>query len=169
MKGFEDLIAAFARVRRARPCRLVILGEGSEREGLEREAAARRLTADVTLPGFVANPYTYFARAAAFALTSRYEVFPLALLEAMACGSPVVAARCRWGPEEILAGGQFGLLYDPHDVETLATKLLDLLTDEAGTATRTRAARARVQDFTEDRLLPRLETAYVSACRGRAA
>lgn len=100
-KNFALLIDAFA--ASGLPHRLVIMGEGPERASLEAQIAANGLTDRVSLPGFVANPFAVLARARLFAMPSNAEGFPNGLIEAMACGLPVVATNCASGPSEILA------------------------------------------------------------------
>ncbi len=119
-KDFETLIRAFARLREARPCRLVILGEGRRRGRLEALVAQLGLEGHVHLPGFVANPYPHLARAALFVLTSRCEGMPVALIEALACGTPVVSTDCPSGPRELLQHGRVGPLVPVGDVAALA-------------------------------------------------
>lgn len=119
-KGFTTLISAFARVRAERPARLVILGEGPLREALEAEAKRLGVAADVGLPGFVENPFPVLRRADLFVLSSRHEGFPNVLIQAMACGTPVVATECPSGPAEILDGGRWGRLVPVDDDAALA-------------------------------------------------
>jgi glycosyltransferase involved in cell wall biosynthesis len=133
-KDFPTLIRAFARLRRVRPARLVIFGQGkSEAKTAKRIAALQALAAehgvaaDVALPGFVANPFAYMARAATFALSSINEGLPGVLIQAMACGCPVVSTDCPSGPAEILAGGRYGRLVPPGDDRALAEAILATL------------------------------------------
>jgi len=128
------LIRAFARVRARRAARLVILGEAKNAaKSAERLAGLRALAEqldvakDVELPGFVANPFRYMARAAVFVLSSRYEGLGNVLIEAMACGCPVVSTDCPVGPAEILERGHYGPLVSVGDDAALADAILHTL------------------------------------------
>lgn len=138
-KGFDVLLAAFARVRSGRPCRLLILGEGRLRGELLAQAAALGVTEDFALPGFDPNPYPYLARAGLFVLSSRWEGSPNALTEALAIGAPVVAADCPSGPREILQGGTVAPLVPVDDVDALAAAIGEVL-DHPGDPTWRQAA-----------------------------
>jgi len=119
-KDFPTLIRAFARVRQTRPARLIILGEGEERATLEALVRQLGLEQDISLPGFVANPYPHMVRASLFALSSRWEGLPGVLVEALYCGAPLVSTDCPSGPREILADGLYGRLVPVGDAEALA-------------------------------------------------
>lgn len=119
-KDFPTLIRAFAEVRRTRLARLLILGEGPERPILEALVKELGLEQDVCLPGFIGNPYAYMARASAFILSSRWEGLPGVLIEALACGAPVISTDCPSGPREILADGRYGQLVPVGDVAAMA-------------------------------------------------
>ena len=122
-KDFPTLIRAFALVRQGRPCRLVILGDGSGRPGLLELIDRLAVASDVDLAGFQTNPYPFLARAALFALSSAWEGSPNALTEAMALGTPVVSTDCPSGPRELLDGGRFGPLVPVGDVSALAAAM----------------------------------------------
>lgn len=126
-KDFANLIAAFAIVRQHQPARLLILGEGENRSQLEAQIAQLGIAADVSLPGFVSNPYAYMHRATAFVLSSRCEGLPTVLIEAMACGCAVISTDCPSGPQEILAGGKYGLLVPIENSTALADAMLQTL------------------------------------------
>lgn len=109
-KDYPTLIQAFARVRKTHAARLLILGKGEERFVLEALVRQLGLEQDVSLPGFILNPYPFMVQAALFVLSSRWEGLPGVLIEALYCGAPLVAADCPSGPREILAEGKYGLL-----------------------------------------------------------
>lgn len=133
-KDFITLLRAVDIVRRSRPVKLLIMGEGQERPKLEAEIARLNLQDIVSLPGFVENPYKHMKHADLFVLSSRWEGLPTVLLEAMACGCPVVATDCPSGPDEILEGGKHGPLVPMADPEALATAILEALSHPVDTA-----------------------------------
>ncbi|MDK2887525.1 MAG: hypothetical protein PWP72_403 [Thermoanaerobacter sp.] len=126
-KDFPTLIRAFATVRTGRLVRLMVLGEGEERSKLEALVHELGLEDDVSLPGFVDNPYAYMARAAVFVLSSAWEGFGNVLVEAMAVGTPVVSTDCQSGPAEILEGGKWGRLVPVGNAEMLAHAIISTL------------------------------------------
>ena len=119
-KDHATLIKAFARLSTRRPCRLVVLGEGPERKRLERLVRSLDLTNRVALPGWVANPFAFMARASLFALSSTREGLPGVLIQALACGCPCVSTDCPSGPAEILQDGEYGPLVPVGDDAALA-------------------------------------------------
>ncbi len=126
-KDFITLVRAFAKVRKSRPCRLVLLGEGRDRFRIEKLANELGIRSDVDLPGFVNNPYTYMSKAALFALSSAWEGSPNVLTEALALGTPVVATDCPSGPREVLENGRYGPLVPIGDPEALADAIVSTL------------------------------------------
>lgn len=126
-KDFPTLLRAFARVRRQRTARLVILGEGEQRSDLEALAAELDVAKDVALPGFVSNPFAWMSRASVFALSSKWEGLGNVVIEALACGCPVVSTDCPSGPAEILDGGKYGRLVPVGDDAALAAALIATL------------------------------------------
>jgi glycosyltransferase involved in cell wall biosynthesis len=130
-KDFPTLIHAFDRVRQVRSARLMILGDGPERERLTALIAELGLTNDVALPGFVQNPYAYMSKASVFVLSSAWEGLGNVLIEAMAVGTPVVATNCESGPAEILDRGKYGHLTPVGDSEAIAAAILSVLAGHA--------------------------------------
>lgn len=126
-KDQRTLLRAFAKLRESRPARLAVLGEGPERPALEALARELGIAADVDFPGFRINPFAWMARARVFALSSSFEGCPNVLVQAMACGAPVVSADCPTGPDEILEGGKWGRLVPVGDPAALAAAIRDTL------------------------------------------
>jgi glycosyltransferase involved in cell wall biosynthesis len=146
VKDFPTLIAAFARVQAKRKARLLLLGDGPLRGPLEAQARSLGLAGAVALPGALADPLPYFARAAAVVSSSRYEGFGNVLVEAMACGTPVVSTDCPGGPRGILEDGRYGTLVPVGDAEALAQAMLAALDRRSDAATlRAGAARYTVE------------------------
>jgi glycosyltransferase involved in cell wall biosynthesis len=130
-KDFATLIRAFAKVRARSSLwpRLLILGEGNERQSLEALIDDLQLRDWVDLPGFVPNPYAILRHADVFTLSSVREGLPTVLIEALALGIPVVATDCESGPREILNDGRHGLLAPVGDEEAFAGAIHRQLTN----------------------------------------
>lgn len=131
-KGFDLLLRAFARSQLAREgWRLTILGEGPERRPLEQMARELGLNGSIDLPGVVRNPERHMRQGAIFVLSSRYEGFPNALLEAMGMGMAVVSYDCESGPSALIRHNANGLLVPPENIDSLSQALVDLAVDSA--------------------------------------
>jgi len=126
-KDFATLLRAFAIVRQSTPGRLLILGEGEERSRLESLARELGVSAEVSMPGFVNNPYKYMKKATVFVLSSISEGIGNVLIEAMACGCPVVSTDCKGGAREILGDGKYGFLTPVMDAESMARAISGIL------------------------------------------
>ena len=127
-KDFPTLIRAFAEVRKVQQARLMILGDGPERQALTTLVSELGLTEDVAFPGFVQNPYAYMAKAAVFVLSSAWEGLSTVLVEAMAVGTPVVSTNHESGPREILAEGKYGAIVPVGDSAAIAQAITSILT-----------------------------------------
>ncbi len=148
-KNYPLMIEAFALLRQRMPARLFILGRG-EREGMIRDLiATHRLSDAVVLCGFQSNPWKYIGRGDVFLLTSRYEGFGNVLIEAMACGTPVVATASS-GTKDIVTNGRDGVLVDAHTPAALSSALEHVLRDDGLRAQMSRQARCTAQRFSLD-------------------
>jgi glycosyltransferase involved in cell wall biosynthesis len=157
-KDFPTLVRAFARLRAGRDCRLVILGQAASPKKTQEQqdvlmalAASLGVAADVDVAGFVANPFAYMARASVFVLSSAFEGLPGALIQAMACGCPVVSTDCPSGPAEILDGGRFGAMVPVGDDQAMAAAIAATLDRPIAAAT----LRERAALFSVDRAVDR--------------
>ncbi len=164
-KAQDVLLAAFAIVRKRVPeLALVLAGEGPDREKIEGLIRKYGLETAVRLVGWQSNVAALMTRAQAFVLPSRYEGWPMVLVEAMACGCPVVAADCSTGPREILGDSEFGLLVPAEDPEALANAILRLIENPALAFAYREKARQRVRSYSADLIGSR----YISVFKGLA-
>ena len=123
-KGFDVLIKSFAALAVKHPSwRLAIYGEGPDRAQLERLRGESGCEDKILLPGLIKDSVEALGEASLFVLPSRFEGYPNALLEALACGLPVIATACPGGTAEILANGAHGMLVPPDDVAAMTTAL----------------------------------------------
>ena len=147
-KDFNTLIRAFSLLRTKCDASLVIMGEGPLRVDLEEAVKIMNLEEYVTLPGFIENPYAIMKQADLFVLSSLWEGFPNVLIEAMACGTPVVSTDCPSGPAEILENGKWGRLVTVGDEEALAIAMLATLEEKTQ-----KGVRQRAREFSVERAL----------------
>ncbi|MCP3870704.1 MAG: glycosyltransferase [Gammaproteobacteria bacterium] len=152
-KDFPTLLRAFARVRRRMHVKLVILGEGSLRRKLVGLSESLGVAEDVALPGGVENPYPWMSEASIFVLSLAWEGFPGVLIEAMACGCPVVSTDCLSGPAEILNNGEYGSLVPVGDDGALAEAIVSTLKSPGHTAERLKRAAEFSVDHSVDAYL----------------
>lgn len=153
-KDLETWLRTFARVHEANPhTRGIVAGKGSQREALRSLATELGIEDVVSIPGYVQNPYRFMHEAGTFLLTSRYEGLPTVIIEALACGSPVVATDCPSGPREILDDGEYGRLAAVGDVDGLVDAVTETLADPLPAA----VLSGRADDFAPDPILDEYE------------
>ena len=146
-KGFDVLLDALIIVRKYSDCRLIIVGDGPLRTDLESRVNRLRLEGNVDFVGWQDNPYKFVTRSDLFVLSSRWEGLGNVLKEALACGCPVVATDCQYGPKEILDGGKYGDLVEVNNASDLASKILTTLQASVSPA-KSDARKSRSLDFT---------------------
>lgn len=123
-KDHPTLLRAFALVVQQREVRLIVIGEGTQRRNLVKLSHELGIAHTVDFPGFHANPFAFMARSRLFVLSSIHEGMPNVLIQAMACGTPVVSTDCPSGPREVLEDGRWGPLAPVCDARSLADAML---------------------------------------------
>jgi glycosyltransferase involved in cell wall biosynthesis len=162
-KNFGTLVQAFAMARQSAPLRLLIIGDGPERERLLRRAAELGIGGEMAILPHTANPISCMARSAVLALPSWREGSSNVLLEALAVGLPVVASRTAGSAPDVLDGGRFGLLVDPHDPAALAAAILRQIGPDAI------APGARAADYSREVSLQKYVEVITSLCQSAGA
>lgn len=154
LKGFVYLLEAHALLReRDIDHNLLILGQGELCRELEQLCEQRNITETVFMPGFVNNPFSLMKAADLFVLSSRVEGFGNVIVEAMSCGTAVVATDCPSGPAEILDNGKYGLLVPPADASSLADAIQTLLTESTRREHLAQLGKERAQAFSPTRII----------------
>jgi len=166
-KGFSYLLKAFSVVSGELSSKLVILGRGSQLKDLQALAKNLGIDKNVDFLGFQSNPFKYLAKADLFVLSSLWEGSPNALVEAMACGIPVVSTDCPSGPSEIITHGKNGLLVPVKNPEALANAILRVLTDKYLAVRLSEAGKERVKDFEVSKIIPKYEELFISLLKGK--
>lgn len=147
-KNYPLMIEAFSRLRERQDVRLIILGEGPERPTIEQRIKDLGVENWVSLPGFYSNPWAEMAKADVFALSSEEEPFGLVLVEAMACGLPVVASCALGnGPQSVLDDGKYGCLVPEADAQLLSEQLEKILSDGVLRSEMIHLGQKRCKDF----------------------
>lgn len=130
LKGHKYLIEAFSKAKdEIYNSKLIIIGNGPIRLKLEALIRKLELENDIILLGFKKNPFKYIAKSDIFVLSSLYEGLPTVLIEALACGIPIISTDCQTGPKEILGKCKYGFLVETKNTEELAKKMILLAKD----------------------------------------
>jgi|SRR5690554_3652532 len=155
IKGFDLLIDAFImaiKISKDKDWKLVILGEGPERQNLEQKISKSGYQDNIILPGKVTNISYYYSTSSIFTLSSRSEGMPNVLLEALSFGMPSIAFDCEFGPSEILKNGEIGLLAKNGDVNDFCDKLKLLMDNKTIRNDFAYKAELRAKDYTLERI-----------------
>ncbi len=166
-KNFELLIDAVGDLNKSwdKKVRLAIFGDGPERGLLLKRISRYGLESSIQLMGWVENPFKYLANADLFVLSSDWEGLPNTIIEAMACGVPVVSTDCESGPHEILERGACGIIVERGKKHALAKAIRDLLMDKDRAMVLRERALARALDFDISRQVPCYERMILEGLR----
>lgn len=167
-KDQETLIRAFARSLKRAPARLVLVGQGPRRQNLEALVEELGIADAVLFAGWQENPFCWMARSDLFVLSSRFEGFGNVIVEAMACGLPVISTDCKGGPREILRGGEDGILVPVGDADALANAMTKVLLDQELRAGLARKAHGRAAAFDIAQIGMQYEELLQSVVRDKA-
>jgi glycosyltransferase involved in cell wall biosynthesis len=160
-KNLQLLLAAFRLVVEMRPSvHLIILGEGPERSALEAAVSDWQLKEKVSFIGFRDNVYPYLAQAELFIHTCLFEGFGYTLLEAMACGTPVIATDCPYGPREIIGNNCYGLLVPLNNSQVLANTIFQLLNSKTALKTFSQRGLVRARELSIERMIGNYESVF---------
>ena len=159
VKRVKDVVRVFARIRRAMPATLLMIGDGPERDDAEREARELAVAPDVRFLGKIDTVAPLLQQSDLFVLPTQAESFGLAALEAMACGVPVVGSRAG-GLPEVVEDGKSGILEPAGSVEAMGRRAIELLRDPARHRAMAAAAAERARLFDADRIVPMYEALY---------
>lgn len=156
------------------PCKLLIVGGGVMEEDLKQKATDLGIADKIVFCGWDNNPFKYVSRSDCFVLSSEVEGFPNVLIEALACGKPVISTDCSSGPRELLAPstnlhhrainsyeiGEFGILTPVNDVIALASAMKKMYEDEALRKQFEARAKGRAQQFDVDEIKEYFHVAF---------
>ncbi|PGO26567.1 glycosyl transferase [Bacillus cereus] len=148
-KDLQTLLKAMAIIKKTKDVRLIVVGDGPERNQLELFIRELNLENNVDLVGFKANPYPYLKQSSLFVLSSLYEGFGNVLVEALFAGIPIVSTDCPSGPSEILNNGEFGTLVPIGNADELARAMIKQLDQENNM----KSLQSRAYEFTVQRAL----------------
>lgn len=161
-KNHELLIKSFSRLNNRMDCKLLIIGDGPLKSDLVKLSNSLGIQDDVEILDYVDRVYPYMAHASAFVLSSNYEGFGNVLVEALACGCPVISTDCPHGPSEILCDGEFGELVPPRNEEALFEGLLATLR----TGQNQSHLKYRAKNFTVSHVTSQYEHLLINLAKG---
>jgi glycosyltransferase involved in cell wall biosynthesis len=159
-KNLPLLLKAFSIVRKRQKARLLIIGDGGERKNLEDLSDNLGISEDMIFLGFQENPHKYLKTADIFVHTCLVEGFGNVIIEAMACGLPVIATDCPYGPREIIEHGKNGLLVPINDAHALADAIVRLMDNENERKVMADAAFKRTRDFSVEKMVGAYENFF---------
>lgn len=160
-KDYFTLINAFNKLLETRDANLFILGKGSLEQKLKKYCIEKNIQDKVKFLGFKQNPYKYIAKADLFVLSSKWEGFGHVIVEAMTCGTPVIATNCKSGPAEIIGNNEYGLLVPVEDSQTMSEKMKLVLESKVTSENYRNKGLERSQYFRANRIVVEYETVFM--------
>jgi glycosyltransferase involved in cell wall biosynthesis len=160
-KNLPLLLNAFALIRKTKRVKLLVLGDGHERPQLEKLADALGVINDIHFLGYQENPYKFIRRSDLFVHTCLLEGFGNVIVEAMACGIPVVATDCPYGPGEIIKDGESGILVPMDSVDVLAETMSLILNNEQRRKELSKKGYNRSLEFSVDKMVRAYEDFFL--------
>jgi glycosyltransferase involved in cell wall biosynthesis len=157
-KDYPTMLRCISELQDKSEMYLVILGKGKQKENLMKLADELGIQDRISFEGFVNNPYSYMSKADVFALSSEWEGFGNVIVEAMACGTPVVCTDCPGGASEILNDGKYGSLVPVGDEEALASAIWEMLNNPTDSST----LKSRAKDFDVRHIVDQYERVFNS-------
>ncbi len=159
-KNYPLLLKSMKKVLEEIEARLFVLGAGADEDKLKKLADGLGLGGNVCFAGFMKNPHKYIASSDIFVLSSDWEGFPSVIIDAMACGVPVISTRCPSGPDEIITDGVNGLLVPTGDENSMAQAVLKLLNDGLLRKRLAEAGKRRSEDFRVEKMVAEYEKLF---------
>ena len=166
-KNYPLLIESVFELLKTHPIELYILGQGPEESAIQLLISKLGVSQYVHLLGFTNNPFAYMKQADIFAITSDFEGFGNVIVEAMACGTPVVATDCNYGPREILEDGTFGILIPVGNHTALVNAFKFLLDNPEKRKHFSELGKKRCLDFSLDRVVQLYELLFIDLIENR--
>lgn len=161
-KNFPFLFRAFSAFRKNEKAKLLIIGDGTERKNLEGLSQELNIGEDVLFVGYQTDPYRFIRMSDIYVHTCLFEGFANAIIEAMACGVPVIAADCPYGPRDIINNGENGLLVPMDDEGALVEAMMKMFYDKKLRDTLSERAAARVTEFSLKGMVQKYESCFYS-------
>ena len=156
-KDYPTLLRAMALVRRGRPVRLIILGQGALERDLMRLSEDLGISKDVDFAGWAADPSSYMRWCTVFVLASQTEGLCTALMEALGSGAPAISTNCHAGPSEMIVSGENGILVPVANPEAMALAIENLLDDQELRRHLGENARRRAMAYSADKVIAAYE------------
>ena len=158
-KGQEILIKAISKINNI-PFKLYIVGEGNNRDYLSKLILELGLSKKVFLLGYKKNPYKFIFNSDIFVLSSLWEGFGHVIVEAMACGTPVIASNCKSGPSEIIHHNYDGILITPGSINEPKSNLIELMNDKSKRNELSKNALEKARKFDREKIIKSYEQVF---------